>query len=120
MTYATGASTSFVGTGALTANAPSGVSSGDRLIALLSQDGAGATITPPAGWTQIGNADNFSPDSQTVRAFEKIATGADSYAFTSNLTSDALIHVLRLTGRHASTASACQVTTNSTDRKSVV
>lgn len=97
-----------------TANAPSGVTAGDREIALVSQDNAGATVTFPSGFGTPQSADLSGPDSQTVWVAERVVAGGDSYAFTSSTSNSGVTHILAFSGRHASTASTFGTATQNT------
>lgn len=70
------------GTGGITITKPSGVASGDLLVAVLS-DGGGTncTWTPAAGWTEIAD-ETVTPNMSVAY---KVAGGSEgaSYAFTS-------------------------------------
>lgn len=97
-----------------TANAPSGVTAGDREIALVSQDNAGATVTFPSGFGTPQSADLSGPDSQTVWVAERVVAGGDSYAFTSSTSNSGVTHILAFSGRHASTAATFGTATQNT------
>lgn len=123
MAYRSSSSTSFATATALTATAPAGVVAGDRLLAFVIVDGQtgpgtapGNTITPATGWTELLNADQNNPDSQTVRLLEKkVATGSDLYNFvTSPGGTQAVVQVVCLSGRHATQAAVTASTTNTT------
>lgn len=101
-----------------TANAPSGVTAGDREIALVSQDNAGATVTFPSGFGTPQSADLSGPDSQTVWVAERVVAGGDSYAFTSSTSNSGVTHILAFSGRHASTASTFGTATQNTTSNS--
>lgn len=65
------------GDGSCTATVPSGVTTGDLLYAAFGVDRFAATVTPPAGWTQIANADLSGPDGTTFRIFRRVADGTE-------------------------------------------
>lgn len=80
------------GATALTGSAPAGTIAGDYLAAFVVLDGITSdTVTPPAGWTSRGSfgftAGN--PDGSKCEIFDKIATGSDSYAFSTSVSNDA-------------------------------
>lgn len=116
MAYRSSSSTSFAGTSALTATAPAGVVSGDRLLALITDDNAAQTLTPATGWAaSIGNADLATPDGQSIEAFEKRnASGSDSYNFVASGTNEAIVQVLAFSGRDTVAPATITVTTNTT------
>ena len=99
---------------AITGAVPAGLTAGDRLLAWIVQDTA-ATHSGPSGegWTKIADANNASPaDGQTCTVWEKkSASGSETFAFTSNINKRAIIQVVALIGRHASTAATVSTPT---------
>jgi hypothetical protein len=96
---------SSVVTQTFTATAPSGVNSGDLLIAVCyDAQGASQTFTAPSGWSApTANPSNFNANYGTTYVFYKYATGSDSYAFSgSGSASDVAIGVMRVIGGAAS------------------
>jgi hypothetical protein len=68
----------------VTVTAPAGEASGDTLVAVVTQDGTGATLGCPTGWT-LQHTDNITHgDQQTVALCTKIAAGSDSFVFTGS------------------------------------
>lgn len=108
MTIRSSTSTRIVSSTAITGVKPSGSVAGDRLLVWLVTDGSASSITPPAGdgWTLLATASTASP-ADTNKAFvyeKKVSTGSETYAFVNSATKSAIIQVVALTGRHASTA----------------
>ena len=98
------ASTAYTsGSNSLTGTAPSGTTAGDVLIAIFSQDGSGATLTFPTGWTKVRTDNITNGDQQTVAWGWKIATGSDSYAFTGSTGNDIGVCIAAYTGRDGTT-----------------
>ena len=92
---------------AITGDAPAGLAAGDRLLAWIVQDTAGTHSGPSGeGWTKIADANNVSPaDGQVCTVWEKkVATGSETFAFTSSINKRAVIQIVALTGRHATSA----------------
>lgn len=78
----------------LTIPTPSGVSSGDELVAIFSMAKI-RTVTPPAGWSAI------SPTDQLVKSFRKTAGSSEptDYTFTLDAaTSSAHAAIVRISG----------------------
>lgn len=68
---------------------PAGVAAGDLLILVVSmsmRDPSQDTVTPPAGFVQVGVA--FNPYMWTFRVFTKIATGSEPSTYTVTLGAD--------------------------------
>lgn len=90
----------------LTGSAPTGTAANDYLAAFVVLDGVTAdTITPPAGWTSRGSFGFIAgtPDGAKVEIFDKIATGSDSYAFSTSVSNDAVLIVGAWSGRDTTT-----------------
>jgi len=103
--YRSSTTTSFSGTTVLTATAPAGVVAGDRLLAGVAVDGT-ITVTPATNWTNIGSTLSMTvPDTQGHSLHEKkVATGSDLYNFVGSSVAGAIIQVVCLSNRHATTA----------------
>lgn len=87
----------------LTGSAPSGTAAGDYLAAMVVLDGVTAdTVTPPSGWTSRGSFGFLSgaPDGAHVEIFDKIATGADSYAWSTSVNNACVLIVGAWSGRN--------------------
>jgi hypothetical protein len=108
MAFRSSALTTFTGTTTLTANAPAGVATNDRLYAIISMDSSSGTISSvPSGWTELGSgiAIGGGADTQTIRLYENKQAGASpSYAWVQSVADDAVIIVAALTGRDNSAA----------------
>ncbi|MEQ1574214.1 MAG: hypothetical protein ABL993_08210, partial [Vicinamibacterales bacterium] len=90
-------------------------------MAMITQDVNNSTAhTTATGWVEIGAEVNTgTPDNQTFSLHEKkVATGSDSYDFTSVSATRAIIQVVCLSGRHATNevvqASTLDITSNTT------
>lgn len=116
MAYRSSSSTTFTATSALTATAPTGVASADRLLALITQDTISPAITTATGWNGvISTADTSGPDAQTIELHEKKnASGSDSYNFTSTTTDGAIVQVVCMSGRDNTAAAILSATINTT------
>lgn len=93
-----------VGT-ALTGSAPAGLVAGDYLAGFVVLDGITSdTITPPSGWTSRGSFGFAAgvPDGSRVEIFDKIATGSDSFAWTTSVNNAAILVVGAWSGRNGS------------------
>lgn len=89
---------------ALVINKPSGVATGDLLIAFVTFNGA-PTITPPSGWTQVGSTvtDGFSAcRSQCWRRIADGSEGAD-FTWSRNASGDGAGGIARITGFDSTT-----------------
>lgn len=76
---------------------PAGTASGDLLIAIMTTDGGGETLTAPGGWTVVtGNIGS----NHTSRSWYKIAGASEpaSYTFTVGSNEAMTIGILRLSG----------------------
>jgi hypothetical protein len=73
-------------TNSVTCSAPSGLTSGDVMVATVAwYDGIAASVTPPSGWTLIGTANpgSFVPGGQTSsKIYWKLATGSEPADYT--------------------------------------
>jgi hypothetical protein len=103
MTAAFGSSsnTTYASRSALTVTAPSGIADGDFLLALILWSGSGNTITPPAGWAQVGSTASASDGSFTVNSgvFTKVAASeSGDYTWTPGATAATQGLILRYTG----------------------
>lgn len=90
----------------LTGSAPSGTAANDYLAAFVVLDGVTAdTVTPPAGWTSRGSFGFASgvPDGSHCEVFDKIATGSDSYAFSTNVNNACVLLIGAWSGRNTTT-----------------
>src|SRR5262245_33686117 len=93
---------------------PSGVVAGDQLLAITSWDSAFNTITPPSGWTQIGNLNPTGPDGQTVKLYTKVATGSEGSTQTwSGPTKAVTVIIAAWSGRDATALTSSEVVTTS-------
>ena len=89
---------------------PSGIASGDLLLAVVVCDGDSA-ITWPAGWTAITNGAGASGTAVRSEARYRIATGSEGASITITGASEAWVsRTWRITG-HNSTAPACAAAT---------
>jgi len=87
----------------LTGSAPTGTAANDYLAAFVVLDGITTdTVTPPTGWTSRGSFGFASgvPDGSHVEIFDKIATGSDSYAFTTNVNNACVMLIGAWSGRN--------------------
>jgi hypothetical protein len=120
MAFRSSSTSTFNGTGTLTATAPAGVQAGDRLLAMIVMDST-VSFTAATGWTSIGTASNSSPDGQSVEFFEKKnATGSDLYNFTSPNTGGCKVVCAAFSGRNNVTAAVLQTTINTTSNATPV
>lgn len=88
-------------------NMPTTVSSGDRLIAVVSVRNSGTWNTIPTGFTQL-KQQLGGGSAEQLTIFEKIADGTEGGTKKTWITSaatTAIWQVIRVTGAHASTAS---------------
>jgi len=111
------------GTTALTGTAPTGVASGDRLLAWVVQDNTGHTHTAATGWdaTPLAQLTNSGPDGQLATLFEKKnASGSDSYNFTSSSSTRAIVIVAAWSGRDNSAAATVNSSTNTSSNASPI
>jgi hypothetical protein len=78
---------------------PSGVASGDVLIAFLLIEGS-HTITPPSGWTQIDTQASTSGQSFILRSYYLVAGGSEpsTYTWTVSGNTFAEVQILAFTG----------------------
>lgn len=91
-----------VGT-ALNGSAPAGTAANDYLAAFVVLDGVTSdTVTPPVGWVSRGSFGFLSaaPDGSHVEVFDKIATGSDSYAFTTSVNNACVLLIGAWSGRN--------------------
>lgn len=81
----------------ITVNKPTGTASGDLLLASVTLRISSATITPPAGWTQVASG---GASSITLATFIKVAGGSEpsSYTFTTSLAGRQAAGIDRITG----------------------
>ena len=100
----------------LVATMPSGVASGDQLLALTTWDGFNTTVTPPSGWTQLELHNLSSPDGQTMYLWTKVATGSEGATQTWNGQTKGVVGIIAAwSGRTSSALTSGQVVkTNST------
>lgn len=87
----------------LTGSAPAGTAANDYLAAFVVLDGVTAdTVTPPSGWTSRGSFGFAAgvPDGSHVEVFDKIATGSDSYAFSTNVNNACVMLIGAWSGRN--------------------
>jgi len=90
-----------------TATAPGGIVAGDLLLVVVSaRDASGGDascwITPPAGWTRLGEMKKVL---LSVVAFYKIAVGGEGNVTITNdrgISENVVIYYMRITGAHAS------------------
>ena len=81
---------------------PAGTVDGDLLIAIVSGEDDGATITPPAGWTQIFSL--VSSGGFQAVAWYRVASGEPaSFTFTSTLSHEMDGGVMRYSNTHPTT-----------------
>lgn len=94
-----------------TITAPSGITNGDLLVAVLHiGDGSALpalTVTPPSGWAAVTNSpsaiDKSDPYTTAIHVFYKVASGeAGNYTF-SHSSADTEGYMYRLTGADTST-----------------
>jgi hypothetical protein len=83
-TFGCAATTVADNSNTLNATAPSCAAAGYVLLAIFTQDGSGATLTFPSGWTKVRTDSVMHGDNQTFAWGWKIATGSDSYTFTGS------------------------------------
>lgn len=96
--------------GALTASslapsAPAGLAQNDIIIAIWRNGGSSnATITWPTGFTDLGNANQSSPEIHTFRAAFKVAGSGEpgSYTISANVNDYCYAHLLAFSGRDTS------------------
>lgn len=94
---------------------PSSYASGDRLIGIMGINNNGSTATPPSGWSAITSVSVGGGGAQTILAWEKVATGSDSFTFTGITGSSyAVLGVVVLSGRNSTAVSVYQTTANAT------
>jgi len=92
----------------------------NKLLAIVTDDGTGDTITAPSGFTQYAtNADLTGPDSATIRAFWKDATGSEgtTFAWASSAGHVQVVmseHSGRATGAPTFSAATQNTTSNAT------
>lgn len=99
--FGSSSSTTYASRSALTITAPSGISDGDVLLALILITGNGTTVTPPAGWTQVGSTATASDGSFFVNSsiWKKIASGeSGDYTWTPSATVTTQGLMLRYSG----------------------
>lgn len=96
----------------LDVTAPAGVASGDILIALWSQGGAGnATITWPSGFTELASS-NSATHFNTNRIAVKVATGSEpaSYTIGTSVSDLCVAGVAAWSGRDTAAVLSAQTT----------
>ncbi len=72
---------------ALAVNKPAGTAAGDVLVATIAhQGGSIRTLTAPAGWTAVPNADATDGSNVRTRAFSRVAGAAEPASYTFTLT----------------------------------
>lgn len=103
---------------------PAGTVDGDVLYALLTHDGTPGVLTPPSGWTQIGNGDLSGPDVQTNRLYKKdaVAAGGDPANWTWNTTVGraSIVIVVAVSGADVAAADNVVVTLNTSSNGSPI
>lgn len=104
MAFRSSTTTTFSGTGSLTATAPAGVAAHDRLLAAISQDSGTATFTTATGWAALSTQRNTLDGQDGAVHEKKDASGSDAYNFTSDRTSAAVVQVVALSGDDNATA----------------
>jgi hypothetical protein len=99
---------------------PAGAAQGDLLLAIVAhQGGTNRTMTPPAGWTAVPNADYAQGTNARIHAWYKFAGASEPSSYTFNLSGseDQAGGILAITGASATApinASLGQVSTAST------
>lgn len=77
-------------------NMPSGIQAGDLLLAFVSENQGGTSITASSGWTSVGQNQHFAGGTNMRSAvFAKIAVGSDTLSL-SGATEDFACIVLRI------------------------
>lgn len=93
------------------------VSAHSRALVFVSEDGTGASVTPPTGFTFVGKLTVTGPDSQSLVVFEKKdCTGAESgnINITSSGIANTVVQAVTLTGRSNTAALTFSTSTPNT------
>jgi hypothetical protein len=83
----TASATALQGVSTMNIDKPSGTQPGDLQLAVVShQGGSTRTMTPPAGWTAVPNADAYEGGNARIRAWYHVTGSSEpaSYAFTTS------------------------------------
>jgi hypothetical protein len=100
MAFRSAASTTATSVGTVTATAPAGYAANDVLVAVCSSDGGPSdTIGFPLLWTKVRTDGITHGDTQTMAWGWIVATGSDSFVFTSTANSDVSISIGAYSGR---------------------
>lgn len=98
--------------GTATATKPTGVTSGDLLLAVQTTDldGTLGAMTAPSGWTEVGS--QFQTGVGGMKVWQKVAGGSEpaSYAFPDSTSSNGSVVVAAFYGQHTSTPLAVSPT----------